>query len=208
LPDVDHQPARPRRPQVLRGPVCDDPGDGPMRALVGARLDIGRGRRCVRWRYGDCGSAQSGDASLFVARLGRGSWMPFARTGPLRRRLAQTLPSRPVDSSVLRRDAPPRQTMMGQYPRCARRRPWRARSAPAASWRPRLGPRGECSAAVEVLAQLSAPSGGDPEPVLLVVDRHHPHGPSALCEEHVKAVEQPTSRTPIPARSSGSVETR
>ncbi len=60
----------------------------------------------------------------------------------------------------------------------------RARGQLAASFRP----RGERSAAVEVLAQLGAPSGGDPEPVPLVVDRHHPHGPPR-CEEHVKAVE-------------------
>ena len=172
---IDHQPARPRRPQVLRRPVCDDPGDGPMRALVGARLDIGRGRRCVRWRYGDCGSAHSGDPSLFVARLGRGSWMPFARTRSVASGARPDAAFARGRRSVLRRDAPPRQTMMEQRSRCARRRPWRARSA--ASWRPRLDPRGERSAAVEGLAQLSAPSGGDPEPVLLVVDRHHPLGP-------------------------------
>ena len=37
--------------------------------------------------------------------------------------------------------------------------------------------------------QLSAPPGGDPEPILLVVHRHNPLGPPALGEEGIEAVE-------------------
>src|SRR5438309_7215055 len=37
--------------------------------------------------------------------------------------------------------------------------------------------------------QLDAPPGSDPKPVLLVVHRHDPLGPSALGEEGVEAVE-------------------
>jgi hypothetical protein len=37
--------------------------------------------------------------------------------------------------------------------------------------------------------QPDSPPGSDPQPVLLVVDRHHPLGPAALGEERVEAIE-------------------
>ena len=37
--------------------------------------------------------------------------------------------------------------------------------------------------------QLNVPPRGDPEPILLIVHRHHPLGPPPLGEERVKAVE-------------------
>jgi hypothetical protein len=56
--------------------------------------------------------------------------------------------------------------------------------------------------------ELDAPSGGDPEPVLLVVDRHHPGGPSVFGEKRVEAVEAADVEHAEPGEVLGSVETR
>jgi hypothetical protein len=68
------------------------------------------------------------------------------------------------------------------------RRDRRARTRPSADTRP-PSPASDGSRESPPARQPDSPPGSDPQPVLLVVDRHHPLGPAALGEERVEAIE-------------------
>jgi cyclopropane-fatty-acyl-phospholipid synthase len=106
------------------------PGDGPMQALVGTRLDMGGVGGASAGGSAIAGAHTVATLACLLRRWVLVFRMPFARTGPLRRRLARTLPSRRFAVRFWDRTLLPRRMVAERCSRCARRRRWRARSVP------------------------------------------------------------------------------